>query len=159
MYQIDDRVSAIKEIQRLLYLKQTGIYDADTKTSVSDIQSDYSIKVTGIVDYDTFNAILEEYKKHQRTDTHYLYFPNFPYVIGDLNENVGLIHGALLPILKSYRYEASIPTGNYLGQVTLDAVNFLRKIFRMPISEEIDEKFIDRLMLERKSLELKSKFS
>ena len=39
MYNIDDKVSAIKEIQRLLSLNQTGIYDADTEKSVSEIQA------------------------------------------------------------------------------------------------------------------------
>ena len=159
MYHIDDKVSAIKAIQRLLSLNQTGIYDADTKKSVSEIQAAYSLDVTGVADYETFNAILIEYRNSNQSHSCYLFSPIFPYALGDLDENVRLIHSALFPVLKEYSYEADIPSGNYLNQSTLDAVNYLRNIFRMPISEEIDEKFIDRLIIERDSLELKNKFS
>ena len=158
MYQINDRIAAIKEIQRLLGINQTGKYDAETKDKVLNIQKSYGIEKTGAVDYTTFNAILSEHNQKNSSHMQYLYAPNYPYVEGDLNENIYMIHNALYPVLKDYRYDGDFPSGRYLGKSTINAVNYLRSIFGMLTSDTIDEKFIRRLLLERDFLELKSAY-
>ena len=158
MYQINDRIAAIKEIQRLLGISQTGKYDSETKDKVLNIQESYGIEKTGTVDYTTFNAILTEHNQNNSAHMQYLYAPNYPYAEGDMNENVYMIHNALSPVLKDYRYDGDFPSGKYLGKSTINAVNYLRSIFGMLTSDKIDEKFINRLLLERDLLELKSAY-
>ena len=157
MYQIDERVSAIKEVQRLLGLNQTGIYDAATRKRVKAVQEAYSLKKNDFVDYETFVAICQEYRKGLKIHNSYLYAPKYPYKAGDMDTNVSLIHSALSPVLEDYRYEGLIPNGTFLGKNTIAAVNYLRNIFGIPDSEEIDELFINRLLFEKRALEIKRK--
>lgn len=157
MYQIDDRVSAIKEVQRLLGLNQTGIYDTPTQKRVRVIQENYSLKQNDFVDYETFEVLRQEYRKGLKKHSNYLFAPRYPYKIGDMDTNVSLIHSALSPVLKDYRYEGLIPSGSFLGESTIEAVNYLRNIFGMSSAPRIDELFIDRLLLEKRALEIKNK--
>ena len=60
MYRINDTISAIKEIQRLLGINQTGNYDKATRKAVGNIQQRYSLPVTEVSDYLTFNALVKE---------------------------------------------------------------------------------------------------
>ena len=43
MYHIDDNISALKEVQRLLNINPTGVFDENTKKAVKKIQLNYSI--------------------------------------------------------------------------------------------------------------------
>ena len=160
MYRIEDTVSAIKEVQRLLQLNQTGIYDKNTGIAVNNIQRIYSLKEAEEVDYDTFRAIVAEYKKSKSksSNSNYLFNPVFPYKLDDMDENVRLINDAMIPVLNDYTYEGRKPNGKYLNFDTIDAANFLRIIFRMNNSEEIDEAFVNRLLLEKKAIEEKIRY-
>ena len=157
MYHIDDKVCAIKEVQRLLGLNQTGVYDRDTIKGVRAIQEAYALEKNDFVDYKAFVAICREYRKGLKTHNHYLYAPKYPYRVGNMDTNVTLIHSALSPVLEDYRYEGQIPSGSFLGESTITAVNYLRNIFGMPCRDEIDELFINRLLLEKRGLEIKRK--
>ena len=61
MYRIEDKSAAIAEIQRLLNITQTSIYDKNTINSVAEHQQANNIPVTGIVDYETFTSIVNFY--------------------------------------------------------------------------------------------------
>ena len=161
MYRIDDTVSALKEVQRLLNVNQTGIYDTSTKKAVEQIQLNYGLKRADVVNYKTFNAILAEYNKREMRElnSNYLFKPVFPYTIGDMDDNVGLINDALRLVLSDYVYEDAAPRGNYLNKNTITASNFLRKIFKMDLSDQLDELFIKRLLLEKSAIEIKRKYS
>ena len=161
MYRIDDTVSALKEVQRLLNVNQTGIYDTSTKKAVEQIQLNYGLKRADVVNYKTFNAILAEYNKREMRElnSNYLFNPVFPYTIGDMDDNVGLINDALRLVLSDYVYEDAAPRGNYLNENTITASNFLRKIFKMDLSDQLDELFIKRLLLEKSAIEIKRKYS
>ena len=160
MYRIEDRISAIKEVQRLLRLNQTGIYDSATRNAVLKAQNDNSIEETGTVDYDTFEAIVREYrmKRAASATPGYLFTAKYPYVLNDMDENVEIINNALITVLKNYVYEGIIPSGRFLGKSTVDGSNFMRKIFGMPLSDEIDEAFVNRLLHEKKGIEIKTKY-
>ena len=161
MYRIDDAVSALKEVQRLLNVNQTGIYDTSTKKAVEQIQLNYGLKRADVVNYKTFNAILSEYNKRKMRElnSNYLFNPIFPYTIGDMDDNVGLINDALRLVLADYVYEDAVPRGKYLSANTITASNFLRKIFKMDLSDQLDELFIKRLLLEKSAIETKRKYS
>ena len=161
MYHIEDRVSAIKSVQKMLLIPPTGIYDSKTRDTVIKIQRMYRLEESGVADYETFEAILAEYNKEKlrESDFSYLFAPKFPYTEGDIGDNIRLINEALELVLKDYRYDGPPPKGRYLGQDTVGAVKFLRGVFKMPLSEEIDRGFLNRLLLERDAIETKIKFS
>ena len=160
MYDIEDRVAALKEVQRLLSVNQTGVYDNNTRDAVKIIQAAYSYDNKDEVDYTTFTYILQEYLKREakKVKTDYLFSPKFPYTESDLDENVRLINEALKIVLKDYAYEGNYPDGKYFGVNTINAVNFLRAIFRLTPMNEIDEEFLNRLLLEKNAIELKKKY-
>jgi len=160
MYRIEDTVSAIKEVQRLLDINQTGIYDNATREAVVNLQTASGLTAGGIIDYETFVIIVNEYKKKKReiTDTDYLHIPSFPYTVESHDENVGKINDALRLVLREYVYDGIEPRGKYFGINTLNATNYLRSIFRMDSSDRIDEAFMNRLLFEKKAIEIKSKY-
>jgi hypothetical protein len=159
MYRIDDKAEAIKEVQKLLNLNQTGLFDKKTKDAVLNVQSKYKLEETGVVDYQTFTLITEDYRneKNNKWDSDYLFNPRFPYVIGDIGDNVLKINEAMEIVLADFSYEETIPKGKYLGVDTIKGVRFLRKIFNMNESDEIDEALMSRIMKEREHIEIKSK--
>ena len=61
MYNIEDRVSAIKAIQGLIGVKETGVFNEETTAVIKNLQKNYGLKATGIVDYLTHNAIVHEF--------------------------------------------------------------------------------------------------
>ena len=65
MYHIEDRVSAIKSVQKMLLIPPTGIYDSKTRDTVIKIQRMYRLEESGVADYETFEAILAEYNKEK----------------------------------------------------------------------------------------------
>ena len=161
MYHIDDNISALKEVQRLLNVNQTGVYYESTQKAIEKIQSKYDLENTDVVNYQTFNAILNEYniKKINKVNTNYLFDPKFPYMVGDMNDNVGLINDAMRLVLNDFVYENALPNGKYLSENTITAANFLRKIFKIDLSDKIDEFFVNRLLLEKAVIEIKRKYS
>lgn len=160
MYHIDNRISALKEVQRLLNINPTGIYDENTRKEVARVQSNYNLEIKKAIEYETFNAILDEYKKRELTviDQKYLFNPTFPYVVGDMDGNVELINDAMRLVLEDYIYEDTLPKGKYLSYNTISAANFLRKIFEIEPMEEIDETFVNRLLIEKNAIEIKRKY-
>ncbi len=157
MYRIEDKVSAIKELQRLLDLKPTGLFDKNTREAVLRTQAKNNLDETGIVDYLTFTLIVEEYRneKNKQWNSDYLFDPRFPYVMGDIGDNVLRINEALETVLRDYSYEGRMPRGKYLGDDTIGGVHFLQKIFNMSESDIIDEELMSRIMRERESIEIK----
>ena len=161
MYHVEDTISAIKELQRLLYLNQTGFFDQETKEAVIDIQNSYGLKNTGVADYETFSAILKEFHRKQNAyyDSDFLFAPQFPYQVGDFDENIKLINDALIPILKDYVYEGPIPRGKYFGNDTLNAIHFLQEIFGDRKNDKITAEFVNRLLDEKRVLKIKMQHS
>lgn len=160
MYHIEDTVSAIKELQRLLDLNQTGIYDEKTRNEVLEIQSEYGLARTGIANYETFSRITEKYLENRSGvwSSDYLFDANFPYVKNDFDDNVEKINYAIAMVLREYTYEGIEPRGKFLGNDTIDSANYLRNIFQMSESNEIDEKFLNRIMQEMRAIEIKRKY-
>ena len=68
MYHIENTSAAIKELQRLLRINQTTVYDQATRDAVLRIQSELGLEKTGIADYHTFTAIVENYQNYKRKD-------------------------------------------------------------------------------------------
>ena len=160
MYQIEDTVAALKEVQRLLGITQTGVFDVKTKSAITLIQEENSIEVKDMVDYATFEAILRRYRysKAQADKSDYLFLPAYPYSLNDMDENVRLINNALRLVLEEYVYEDTLPSGKFLSSDTIRSANFLQRIFKMPVSDKINADFVNRLILEKNAIEIKRKY-
>ena len=161
MYRIENKSAAIKEVQRLLGINRTGIYDQPTMRAVKNIQSDRSFPVTGKVDYRTFMIIAADYRKglSHIWNNAYLFSPSFPYLRGSQGENVSRINEALAIILEDYFYEEDLPYGAYYGETTERGVQYLRGIFGLQGVDGIDEVLMNRIMLERDAIEDKRRHS
>ena len=157
MYRIENTTAAIKALQRLLGLNQTGNYDEATRSSVTDIQQRNALPINGVADYETFTRIVKEYRERieEIFDSEYLFRARFPILSGYQGENAGRINEALNTVLTSYGYEEALPRVKYIGQDSMSGVKFLQGIFGMEIKEEIDERFMNRLLIELEGIEIK----
>lgn len=157
MYRIDNTSAAIKELQRLLRINQTTIYDQATRNAVLRIQNEQGLDQTGVADYQTFTAIVEKYHDYnsQIWNSDYLFNPKFPYILGDMDDNIGRINDVLSIVLKDYSYEGLLPKGTYYGDDTQNAAEYLRKIFKMQYFDGIDAKFMNRLLIEKNAIDIK----
>ena len=160
MYRINDTISAIKEVQRLLGINQTGNYDKATRKAVGNVQRKYSLLVTEVSDYLTFNALVKEYKAKRESvwDSNYLFSPSFPYIEGNMSDDVGRINDTLSTVLASYRYDGNMPKGKYFGKNTIEGMYFLQQIFGMPRSNEMNVAFLKRTLLELEGIKIKESF-
>lgn len=160
MYRIEDKVSAVKEVQRLLRVNQTGAYDSTTRNAVIKLQSDNSLDVTGEVDYETFTLIVEDFHHNKRGiwDNPFLHSPEFPFTKGNQGENVRSINTALSIVLKNFSYENELPYGAFFGDATIYGIRFLREIFGMEGPDEMDTHLMNRILLERQAIEIKNKY-
>ena len=70
MYEIEDRGAAIAEVQRLLDLNQTRVFDKKTINSVAEHQKSQNLEVTGIVDYATFLSLVASKKSRENNKRH-----------------------------------------------------------------------------------------
>ena len=131
MYQIEDTVAAIKEVQRLLSLPATGFYEKETVDAVMKVQADAGLDVNGITDYKTFVALVKAYNERlaEAWDGDLLFSARYPFKEGDVGDNVGRINEALSELLKDYSYEGIFPSGKYYSTHTANAVRFLRGVF------------------------------
>lgn len=159
MYRIEDEISAIKNIQRLIFLNQTGAYDEKTRNSVLEIQKKQGSTPSGIVDYETFRLIVENYhKKASQKSSEYLFGAKYPYEYGDIGENIVIINNAVSAVLKDFRYNEDHPKGAFFGHETINGIRYLRKAFCMEESDSADPAFINRLFIERNAIDIKNKF-
>ena len=160
MYNIEDKPSAIKEVQRLLDINQTGEYNNKTSEAVKEIQKSKGLTETGITDYETFSVIVEDYRERVLSDPNgvkSLFTPAFPYSLGDHGSNVDYINTIIRDVFEEYRLETKLPRGNYYTRDTENAVIRLRQIFNMGESKETDVTLFNRIILEREAIQLKKR--
>lgn len=157
MYQITDVTAAIKNVQKLLGVNQTGLYDNNTKEAVLNVQLLNQIEPTGKVDYKTFSAIYEDQVRKKNSEPPApLARHIFPFVYGDYDDNIDLINMLIKKVLSDYTYEGIYPRGSYFGDETLLAVRALRSIFLMEGSDELDYDLFERIWQENHAINLKN---
>ena len=155
MYFIEDISAAVKSIQKMLKINQTGEYDTLTRSRVIEHQENNSINATGIVDYETFISIHAAYRYEiikENAKTSILENPSFPYKLGDFDENVEKINILINDIFEDYLLESPIPTGKYFGKDTENAILRLHSIFALESTPYLDEILFDRIIKEHKRI-------
>ena len=161
MYQQTDKKSAIKEVQKYLFVlsdrKYTdipripvdGTFDKETEAAVIKFQQIKLISETGIVDFETFTALYDDYSKvvEEIYTTDYIFGDgSFPLVENDQNEDVRALHVMINELKKTYPEIRSVGTGSYFSKRTGDAIEDLRSLFILPKSRKLDKELYSRML-------------
>ena len=148
MYYITDKVSAIKALQRLLFIEESGFYDDRTRQNVIEHQKANNLPQTGDVDYFTFISIRDKHFQRnilENTRRDVPFESRFPYSFGMYGDDVGLINSILSINAQKYSPDTKKPSGSYYSKDTEQAVSELRHIFMLEDGITVDELFYDRL--------------
>ena len=163
MYQQTDKISAIKEIQKYLFVISDskynevprvpidGIFDNETELAVIKFQESVNLSPTGIVDFITFKKLFEEYKSitENLNTTNYIFGDSsFPLKENDQNEDVRALHVMISKIRKTFPYLTDPGHGSYYSQRTADSIEEMRKLFMLPRSRNLDKELYRRMIVE-----------
>lgn len=151
MYRIEDKVAAVKNVQRYLAMNESGVYDDETRDKVISFQSQASINETGIVDYETFIELRKRFYDEKNAilaskSTQNVKFPILP---GDSGAEILRLNSALGEVLSNYTYTDLLPRGSYYNVYTSLAVRRIRAIFGYPEEDNVDEELFLRIERER----------
>ncbi len=155
MYDIENKIEAIKEVQRLLSINKTSQYDDKTKKAVINHQIDNDLNPDGVTDYITFKSITNDYREGKKKEYVYSqlrFEPQFPYKYGDQGGDVGMINSLIRIIFTDYQSDDLLPMGDFYGRDTEGAVEKLRAIFMLDPSKEVDEALLYRMMNEQREI-------
>ena len=162
MYPLLDKSAAIKEIQLFLNVisdeKQEiprvgidGIFGNETKNSVLAFQKLYGFDKTGTVNLETYNALFKAYKLilDNRSARKYLLTDiGFPITLGMQNDDVLIINLMLTELLNTYSEIGEVKNTKYFSESSKNATAELQKIFKIPITGEVDAAFYERMKIE-----------
>lgn len=150
LYMSDDRTSAVKNIQRLLQINESGIYDTATARAVRAVQRNFGLDDSGIVDFATFSAILEMDKRNKLKRSYItgIDVSAFPYDVGDYGTDVREIIQLLYSALAPYSVSSGALRGAIYTVGVGNSAKKLREIYGMPIATSVDEDLYVRIRRE-----------
>ena len=160
MYRVDDRVSAIKSVQRFLGatdegrgIAVTGEYNEKTRYAIERFQGRIGLRPTGITDYFTYTALYDEYKislEKVRQNNYSKGYITFP--INESSGTVTMMHvnKMLADILDYYGIWHMLEGSSKYDSATRNAVEILSEIFKVATTQYIDEFFYSRLLSEHR---------
>ena len=169
MYRVQDKSSAIKEVQRYLrgleyseiFVAPSGIYDENTRMAVIDFQASHGLDETGVVDILTFGFLYSEYVREREKDkirSELSGFIRFPITPASYRRELIHINRTLAAMLEHYGMTHSLRSSNFYSEETGRAVVSMRGIYRIGDENIIDEEFYHRLVKDSKSAGLFSDF-
>ena len=143
MYSLDDKRSAIREVQRFLFvigqkqdiphLSIDGYYDEETFRAVRAFQEINKLEPNGAVDRETFDMIYKEYlitQSELNEDNSKFTKDEFPLEIGDSGNAVSYLN-ALIRELSAFYKDLPTPIGNFYSAATESAVKMLQSYLRI----------------------------
>ena len=158
MYRIENKNAAVSAVQRYLvtvsqieeslpHITVDGFFGEETRIAVTEFQRLNGLPPTGEVDIVTYDALYlchtdilraRENKNGVYTKT------DFPLQRGDCNDSVLMLNAALR-ILSEY-YEIPAPDDDsFFSEATSTAVLYLRGVFDLGESEDVDYEFMRAL--------------
>lgn len=165
MYSVEDKKSAIRDVQRFLFvigqngdiphLSIDGFYSEETSAAVRAFQRINLLEVTGTVDRETFDAIYVEYLKAQnfaRASTTEFSSSSYPLKIGDSGTGVSYLNSLIRELGRFYE-DLPIPYGDFYSGVTMKAVKLLQSYFRLEEDGEVSAELLN--LIKDKSLAIK----
>lgn len=165
MYRIYDTQSAIREVQIYLSLvgntdvlvAPNGIYDDNTRLSVSDFQLKEGLAVTGEVDRATFELLYEKYViavEKARLNNAIDSFVSFPIFPGFASMEMIHINETLGRLMSHYGFNHNLRASSFYSSETEIAVSELRTLYRLMDKNYIDEIFYIRMIKDHNSIAL-----
>lgn len=163
MYFIDDRKSAVAQIQRYLYtisaaqpdLAQTpidGFYEEDTRRAVVLFQKKNALEETGRVDLSTFSSLYDSARRAQDAQaTNVLRDLRY----GDDGDDVLRLNRMLSHFSRTYRTVGRVPDSSFYTKETEAAVGALQKILKFEENGVADRLFQQRLA---KEIDIEARF-
>ena len=164
MYFIDDKKSAVKEVQRYLNgisiqyedmprAAIDGFYGKETEESVRYFQGQLRYEENGNVDAETFAGLLLEYRRISQKNEQIKNVINadtYPLAIGDSGDHVAKLN-ATLSALSSFYDIPNTPCGDFFGKSSEEAVKIMQRVLGEDIngtvSIELYLRLIDELLI------------
>ena len=155
MYENKNLPAAIRTVQGYLYelhrampnqylrVYTDGVYSYETRAAVENFQNTFSLPITGEVDFETFDTLYSEYlavttaKKGEQL--------GFPVGIGDMGRIVEQLHLWLRELRCYYTDIPTVKRSQYYSEETRDAVDYMREVFGMDRTGEVNLFFYERL--------------
>ena len=147
MRNIDDKAAYIRDIQRFLSsvlkinLRESGVYDENTKIAVRRFKSENGMTEDTVVDYETFSLLYSRYSDGDLEGERTL-------VRGDRGDEVLRLNMMLRHVASGYS-EGTVPSeSSYFSELTEMSIVSLRKVFQMDGDGAADVLFVRRLQKE-----------
>ena len=118
MYRFYDEKDKVREIQKYLFLPESGNYDERTRDAVIKIQARNDKEQNGKIDYDTFTIIYLEYLKEKQRQKLNARFPDsdFPIKINSYGDAVMEVNKMLILLSDFYGIQTNLKYSDYYGQ-------------------------------------------
>ena len=157
MYRINDKESAIREVQKYLkvvsepnvFISPSGVFDERTKLAVIDFQEKRGIFGSGVVDLITFDHLFTEYTLLKRKDEigkDTVGFIQFPILPGAMTNGVYHINQMLTRLLDYYGVTHRLRPSAFFSEETRLAVRSLREIYMLEDIDIVDEILYSRII-------------
>ena len=144
MYSIYDVKAKIKEIQKYLFITESGNYDDKTREAIILAQKNNGIKEDGKIDSVTFDIIYKEHEKARQKDEINNLFPRtaFPLRLYDYNEAIMEINKMLVFLSDFYGIQTNLRISDHYSERTEDVLSQISDIYTVKrdfgeISEDI----------------------
>ena len=153
MYKTYDKISGIKELQRMLaiiyqekHIVPSGIYDEVTQEAVIEFQKTNGLSQSGTVNKQTYDLIYDEYVKTKilRNTRQSI---NFPVYVGDYRDEITVINKMLITVMDSLDLYHTVREGKIYTESSKAAQSELSDVFDTE-DRGFDELFYSRLKKE-----------
>ena len=162
MYQITDRVAAIREIQGYLgaipgyeNVNQNGIYDTKTSDAVKKFKAERGLAAGDGVDRETFDLLFSAYRESvrlQRLRAELSETIDFPLRLGSIGEGVMRLNAMLADVLDYAGVFHSVRRLPIFTGETEGAISAVTRLFNLEKTLEVDELLFLRIMDEHRTL-------
>jgi hypothetical protein len=162
MYNIEDKVSAVRTLQKYLKkiygdetsLNQNGILDDNTLIALNRFQRENGFSIEAYADFKSFDAIYDAYITEviREKTRKFAHDTTFPLKRGDQSYSVLLLNTMLREILDYYSMLHYTPKTDYFSFDTEKSARIIREILGFDDSDTIDELLYSRILMEWKSI-------
>ena len=161
MYSVNDKQSAIKEVQRFLYVisqkeksipyvSVDGYYGDETRLAVLEFQRLNFLEENGTVEKETYDILYKTYLEildDVNASENGLNSDNFPLKSGDSSNDVAILNSLLRELYQYYR-DLSLPYGDFFSKETEISVKEMQKHLLEEESGIVSERFLEKLKKE-----------
>ncbi len=145
MYFIEDKPSAVRELQRMLLIVSQadhtlpttaidGIFTDETRLAVLAYQRGRGLLTSGVGDIETFNSLFMEMRRLIDEKNAYLSTvspESYPLSLGSSGEAVKRLNTDLLSLRRFYKDMPEADIRPYFGRGTDSAVKYMQDVFRI----------------------------